>query len=304
MRGGRISRTTGPVFSYNGSSESSRNGRRHRSKMILRRRAEGNGVKKAHVTSIATPAHDAPVERRRGGEEGCRRCKTPPDTASRTATRDTTPSSWNTPPTGARTCSRSADPPRSRSTSPSSTRGSPLAPMWFSPPVRERQRSESSAGNNAALHRQSVRSSSVERSSVGGVSDLPRPISSTISRYACRILVDRDNLSKARIYAAGFDSSRNIALGVSLRSRAWAAGEGNQVDEEERRCGRSHHQRHPHPPSGQTRCEWTGKKQRWHRSRPETRKGIACCTCGEKSPWMATCSPSGRLAHPRKEENL
>lgn len=38
---------------------------------------------------------------------------------------------------------------------------------------------------------------------------------STISRFACRILVDRNEPHKARIFAAGFDSSRNIFLGVS-----------------------------------------------------------------------------------------
>lgn len=40
-------------------------------------------------------------------------------------------------------------------------------------------------------------------------------LQSTISRFACRILVDRNEPYKARIYAAGFDSSRNIFLGVS-----------------------------------------------------------------------------------------
>lgn len=38
---------------------------------------------------------------------------------------------------------------------------------------------------------------------------------STISRFACRILVKRNEQTEARIYAAGFDSSRNIFLGVS-----------------------------------------------------------------------------------------
>ena len=42
-------------------------------------------------------------------------------------------------------------------------------------------------------------------------------LQSTISRFACRILVDRNDPYKARIYAAGFDSSRNIFLGVSIR---------------------------------------------------------------------------------------
>lgn len=36
---------------------------------------------------------------------------------------------------------------------------------------------------------------------------------STISRFACRILVDREPPYTARIYAAGFDSSKNIFLG-------------------------------------------------------------------------------------------
>ncbi|XP_066148841.1 protein pellino [Euwallacea fornicatus] len=36
---------------------------------------------------------------------------------------------------------------------------------------------------------------------------------STISRFACRILCERNNPKVARIYAAGFDSSRNIFLG-------------------------------------------------------------------------------------------
>ena len=41
---------------------------------------------------------------------------------------------------------------------------------------------------------------------------------STISRYACRIVVSRHPPYTARIYAAGFDSSKNIFLGVRNRS--------------------------------------------------------------------------------------
>lgn len=37
---------------------------------------------------------------------------------------------------------------------------------------------------------------------------------STISRYACRIIVSRRPPYTARIYAAGFDNSKNIFLGV------------------------------------------------------------------------------------------
>lgn len=51
-------------------------------------------------------------------------------------------------------------------------------------------------------------------SSNGGIS---RVAQSTISRFACRLLVDRDSIpSRAYVYAAGFDSSRNIFLGVSF----------------------------------------------------------------------------------------
>lgn len=41
-------------------------------------------------------------------------------------------------------------------------------------------------------------------------------LQSTISRFACRILADRNDVNNCRIYAAGFDSSRNIFLGVSV----------------------------------------------------------------------------------------
>ncbi|ODN05494.1 Protein pellino [Orchesella cincta] len=44
----------------------------------------------------------------------------------------------------------------------------------------------------------------------GGVD---KSMQSTISRFACRILVDRKPPYTARVYAAGFDSSRNIFLG-------------------------------------------------------------------------------------------
>ncbi|XP_057186194.1 E3 ubiquitin-protein ligase pellino homolog 2 isoform X2 [Triplophysa rosa] len=41
---------------------------------------------------------------------------------------------------------------------------------------------------------------------------------STISRYACRIMCERSAPYTARIYAAGFDSSKNIFLGVDNES--------------------------------------------------------------------------------------
>uniref|UniRef100_A0A8C4SUL2 E3 ubiquitin-protein ligase pellino homolog 1-like n=1 Tax=Erpetoichthys calabaricus TaxID=27687 RepID=A0A8C4SUL2_ERPCA len=42
-------------------------------------------------------------------------------------------------------------------------------------------------------------------------------VQSTISRFACRIICERNPPYTARIYAAGFDSSKNIFLGVSFK---------------------------------------------------------------------------------------
>lgn len=43
-------------------------------------------------------------------------------------------------------------------------------------------------------------------------------LQSTISRFACRIIADRNDVNNCRIFAAGFDSSRNIFLGVCTPS--------------------------------------------------------------------------------------
>lgn len=46
---------------------------------------------------------------------------------------------------------------------------------------------------------------------------------STISRFACRIIVDRDPPYTARIYAAGFDTAKNIFLGE--KATKWEQGD-------------------------------------------------------------------------------
>lgn len=49
----------------------------------------------------------------------------------------------------------------------------------------------------------------------GGQEGEETPITqSTISRFACRVVCERNPPYTARIYAAGFDSSKNIFLGV------------------------------------------------------------------------------------------
>uniref|UniRef100_A0A8C7LYF1 Pellino E3 ubiquitin protein ligase family member 3 n=1 Tax=Oncorhynchus mykiss TaxID=8022 RepID=A0A8C7LYF1_ONCMY len=49
-------------------------------------------------------------------------------------------------------------------------------------------------------------------------------VQSTISRYACRIMCERSAPYTARIYAAGFDSSKNIFLGE--RAAKWRTSDG------------------------------------------------------------------------------
>ncbi|XP_019593366.1 E3 ubiquitin-protein ligase pellino homolog 3 isoform X2 [Rhinolophus sinicus] len=57
----------------------------------------------------------------------------------------------------------------------------------------------------------------------GGTAEGPSA-QSTISRYACRILCDRRPPYTARIYAAGFDASSNIFLGVENESNVLQDG--------------------------------------------------------------------------------
>ncbi|KOB70784.1 Protein pellino, partial [Operophtera brumata] len=51
-------------------------------------------------------------------------------------------------------------------------------------------------------------------------------LQSTISRFACRIISDRNEVNHCRIYAAGFDSSRNIFLGE--KATKWT--ENHEID--------------------------------------------------------------------------
>lgn len=65
------------------------------------------------------------------------------------------------------------------------------------------------------LNKTSVNRTTTSCSSSSNVVGGGRVAQSTISRFACRLLVDRDSLpARAYVYAAGFDSSRNIFLGV------------------------------------------------------------------------------------------
>lgn len=73
----------------------------------------------------------------------------------------------------------------------------------------------SPAGNNSRLMRSPNRGGINPGGNIASAANAQKPISSTISRFACRILADREQPNKAYVYAAGFDSSKNIFLGVS-----------------------------------------------------------------------------------------
>ncbi|KTG04149.1 hypothetical protein cypCar_00003876 [Cyprinus carpio] len=58
----------------------------------------------------------------------------------------------------------------------------------------------------------------------GGESEDTPITQSTISRFACRVVCERNPPYTARIYAAGFDSSKNIFLGVESESNVLQDG--------------------------------------------------------------------------------
>ncbi|CAL8254149.1 unnamed protein product [Lota lota] len=68
----------------------------------------------------------------------------------------------------------------------------------------------------------------VTDTTVGGPSNSdPQSVQSTISRFACRIACQRCPPYTARVYAAGFDSSKNIFLGE--KAAKWTTADG-QMD--------------------------------------------------------------------------
>ena len=48
------------------------------------------------------------------------------------------------------------------------------------------------------------------------VKNTKNPGPETVSRFACRIYINRSNPHIAKIYAGGFDSNKNIFLGVGI----------------------------------------------------------------------------------------
>lgn len=82
-------------------------------------------------------------------------------------------------------------------------------------PNLQQSMNKSSSSSSQSSQSSSKLSKSATSNMCDSNSNLQTNAQSTISRFSCRILVDREYPYTARIYAAGFDSSKRIFLGVS-----------------------------------------------------------------------------------------
>uniref|UniRef100_A0A914ZRH2 Protein pellino n=1 Tax=Parascaris univalens TaxID=6257 RepID=A0A914ZRH2_PARUN len=193
------------LLGYNGSQESGRSnshGRKHRSKMAVTKRAVGNGIKKGTSSSFNVPPRQTE--------------------AVLDSSRHVVSYSYNR--THTVLVEYVPDPAKDMFQVGRSSEEQidfTIVDTWLAAGSNVVL---SPAGNNISVQR-------LLRSPNGGLSGGEvigqRPISSTISRYACRILIDRDQPHTARLYAAGFDASRNIFLGE--KATKWTKKNG-EVD--------------------------------------------------------------------------
>ncbi|MFH4974894.1 hypothetical protein AB6A40_001603 [Gnathostoma spinigerum] len=193
------------LLGYNGSQESARSnshGRKHRSKMALFKKPVGNGIKKGESSAVRVP----PLQTE----------------AVMDTTRHVVSYSYNRNHTIL--VEYIPDPTKDMFQIGRSSEDQidfTIVDTWL---AAGSNLVLSPAGNNPAAHH--VLRTPDRRSNDGEVIG-QRPISSTISRYACRILIDRDEPHRASLYAAGFDSSKNIFLGE--KATKWVKKNG-EVD--------------------------------------------------------------------------
>ncbi|KAK6019253.1 Pellino, partial [Ostertagia ostertagi] len=167
------------LLGYNGSQDSKATVplKRHRTKMALMRRKAGNGIKKGSISQVNVAAKDAP--------------------AVQDKTRHVVSYSYSKNQTVL--VEYVADPFKDMFQIGRSSEEQidfTIVDTWL---ASGSQLASSSGGSGPV------------RARAG--SDPHKMISSTISRYACRIIIDRENYDKAFLYAAGFDSVKNIFLG-------------------------------------------------------------------------------------------
>uniref|UniRef100_A0A0R3RYT4 Protein pellino n=1 Tax=Elaeophora elaphi TaxID=1147741 RepID=A0A0R3RYT4_9BILA len=186
------------LLGYNGTLESSSTyaqGRKHRSKMILRKRLTGNGIKKDQSSLVNIPPSQTQVVR-----DASRHVVSYSYNRNHTVLVEYSPDPYKDMFQIGRSSEEQID--------------FTVVDTWL-------------AAN--ALH------SGIHGEPDNGVHNafgvgkdprcnIQRPISSTISRYACRIQINRDYPHRAFLYAAGFDSSRNIFLGE--KATKWTKCDG------------------------------------------------------------------------------
>uniref|UniRef100_A0A0K0FVT8 Protein pellino (inferred by orthology to a D. melanogaster protein) n=1 Tax=Strongyloides venezuelensis TaxID=75913 RepID=A0A0K0FVT8_STRVS len=172
------------LLGYNGSQESSRtsaHGRKHRSKMRLCKREVANGIKKGTISKISEePAKNSAIQ------DSSRHVVSYSYNKGHTVLVEYVPDSEKDMFQIGRSSEKQID--------------FTIVDTWL---AVGSNMILSPAGNNVRLLKSSNNNGEMQQ----------RPISSTISRYACRIICDRKNTEKCYVYAAGFDSSKNIFLG-------------------------------------------------------------------------------------------
>ncbi|VDP09105.1 unnamed protein product [Heligmosomoides polygyrus] len=167
------------LLGYNGSQDSKASVplKRHRTKMTLTRRKTGNGIKKGSVSQVNVAAKDAPAVLDKN-----RHVVSYSYSKNQTVLVEYVADPFKDMFQIGRSSEEQID--------------FTIVDTWL---ASGSQLASSSGGSAPSRARAST--------------DPHKMISSTISRYACRIIIDRENYDKAFLYAAGFDSVKNIFLG-------------------------------------------------------------------------------------------
>lgn len=174
------------LLGYNGNPESSRsNGKKHHSKMVFKMRETGNGIKKGSITELAAPPKQSKIYR-----DNTKHTVSFSYNKHRTVLVEYTPDHLKDMFQIGRSSEEHID--------------FTIVDTWLAAGPNTFQPSGKHGFNADDLTQ--------------------KPISSTISRYACRFLFSRNKPEVAHIYAAGFDSSKNIFLGE--KATKWTKHDG------------------------------------------------------------------------------
>ncbi|KAI6213643.1 hypothetical protein M3Y94_00174300 [Aphelenchoides besseyi] len=177
------------LLGYNGSLEGARpnsHGRKHRSKMALKQREQSNGIQKGGSVDFTANVKHAPLV-----QDSTRHVVS----YSYNKSHSVLVEYLNDPTKDMFQIGRSSEDQIDFT----------IVDTWLAAGANAVL---SPAGNNNPRMARHQRTTNTNGEAGG-----QRSISSTISRYSCRILCDRDEPSKSYVFAAGFDSSRNIFLG-------------------------------------------------------------------------------------------